>query len=931
MSISNPQAHEPRLHRNGLGVKIIFAFVAAFALVFAPLTAKAFGQTVIDRNHTDAFYVDITGDNPKVMIRNGINNNLYNMDSTEIQIANSAYIKTEKCAEVFELFDNGYYPQLGESSKDGYYSACGASGAEPGMSAPGQDDLGAKVKIKFTKVTGPGKISFFNNNEMSVADDGSDAIVPFMESKNLYIQAGDVLPIPGHQHGHWYFEHAGKYTLTGRAIVIKKDGSQVASDSFTLTFNVLKNGLDERPAPAAKVLSEIPDTAELPAAPSPANPGSGDTGTVQPGSGNTDPGNADDGANDDANDGADTPSPTQPGETQPGTGNTDGTSPETNSPVPGTPGTASSPRLVLSKGHIDLFHVIAKDGKLVLNAKDDTGSSPVERRAEDIIVHVGEAAITKFPAQFASKFGVPAGYFLGQSGDKQGVLPFPGWDTGAVRPDFDAIDLEFLEVKGPGKVFTYQIGGFNGPASPLASGHFELQTGDKIHQAYPAHVHTNWVFTKPGVYTMKMRAKDARAGASTVSNEATYIWYVGNDVPKELIDGTYKGDPSEVQPSPGDVQPMPGANDGLPNDGVPGGSGTDTGNAQPQPGSQPAPGPQPGSQLSPQPASGNAPGTPTHGSGIATVVPAVNQPQYVDAILPMIKDDRSQPAKWVNPGSLAFAIGDAGRATTSENIGRIPAGSAVWMISSSQVAGVPWLGINSQHPTLLAKTTGHLKLALTSFSGPGAMEVFYSNNFGGAGQRIFSGVNGSVGGSIVLNPNVHAHPNWVFTKAGTYRVGITTTATLKNGKTVSNHGTLVFNVGSGDGVTSGHFDFGAAIGQALAGSAGTGAGRGGAGGGVGRGTVATNVLGSLNDALAGGDASLADGTGLGDGVAGGENASVKSLSGTGLGDAMVSSDGAGSGSGGWTTTNTLIGSGVVLLLANTVLQAMRLVQMRRMA
>ncbi|WP_124054296.1 TIGR03773 family transporter-associated surface protein [Arcanobacterium ihumii] len=912
MSISNPQAHEPRLQRNNLGIKIIFAFLATFALVFAPMTTKAFGQTIIDRNHTDAFYVDITGNKPKVMIRNGINNDLYSMDNSEIRIADYAYKNDEKCAEFFELFDNGYYPQLGEASKNGYYSACGAAGAEPGMSAPGQDDLGVKVKVKFTKVTGPGKISFFNNNEMPAQDDGSDAILPFMESGNLFIQAGDVMSIPGHQHGHWYFEHSGKYTLTGRAIVIKKDGSQVLSDSFTLTFNVLKNAGDERPAQAVKVLSEIPDTADLPAKPSPTNPA-----PTNPGSG------------DDANGSDTTPSPTQPGEPQPnepqpGSGDTGGTSPDTNSPVPGTPGTTSSPRLVLSKGHIDLFHVIAKDGKLVLNAKDDTGSSPVERKAEDIIVHVGSQSKTDLPQKFAGMFGVSAGYLLGQNGDKQGVLPFPGWDTGAVRPNFDAIDLDFLEVKGPGKVFTYQVGGFTTPKSPLASGKFELLSGDKIHQAQPGHVHTNWIFTKPGVYTMKMRAKDARAGASAVSNEATYVWYVGNDVPKELIDGTYKGDPSEVQPSPGDVQPnpgdvqpTPGTNDGLPNNGVPNDNGTGTNPGVPSP--QPVPGP------APQPSSGSTPGAPAHGSGAATAAPAVNHPQYVDAIVPLIKDDRSQPAKWVNPSSLAFAIGDAGRATTTENIGRIPAGTAVWMISNSQVAGVPWVGINSQHPTLLAKTTGHLKLTLTSFSGPGAMEVFYSNNFGGAGQRIFSGVNGSAGGSIVLNPNVHAHPNWVFTKAGTYRVGITTTATLKNGKTVSNTGTLVFNVGSADGVTSGHFDFGAAIGQALVGSAGTGTGRGGMGGG----TVATNVLGSLNDALAGNDAALAGDAGLGNNaVAGGENAGVKSLSGAGLDDTMASSDGAGSG---WSTTNVLIGAGVVLLLVNAVLQAMRLVQTRRMA
>lgn len=913
-------------------VKNFLAIFTVLALISLPVTANAAGKTIIDKNHTDAFFVEIRGEKPKVMIRNGIRATLYDMATTEIHIADYAYLKSPDCASQFlDMFKSGSYPQLGEEGKDGYHGVCGAPGSEPGMSAPGQKEDNVNVKIKFTKVTGPGKIGFFNNNDLATDEDGKDALVPFLESGSFYINAGDVLPIPGHRHGHWYFEHAGVYTLTGRAIVTKNDdGSKKYSDPFTLTFRVLKSKSDQRNTPAERVLSQITD----------------DMGQKEenkkPNDGKpSKPGNADAGAGDNQNPGATDQNPGNPDQSQP-------SQPEPQLPQPPSPqpqpqpqlpkpdanpdnnGTAespsypstpsTSPRTLIDKGHIDLFNVQSENGKLVLNAKDDTGITPVLRKPEEILMHVNDNARIKFPPEFAKLLGSKANadfsaplYFLGQNGENQDSTPFPGWDTSGVRPDYTAINLQFLEVSGPGKVYLYNTPGVGGPRAQLASQNFELKSGEEIQQNYPAHVHTNWIFTKPGVYTMKVRAVDARSAnvgnlpevagmlympGAGVSNTATYTWYVGSEVPNHLLGGM--GNQNNSSQNGGMAQ-----NDG--NAGNPPAGNANNGAANSNSG------------LANSQANSSAPAN--HGNSASATNSAVHKQSYVDAIFPRIKDDRTQPAKWVDPASLAFAIGNAGKARISESVGHISAGSDVWMISSSQVSGVPWLGVNSQHPSLLAKTTGHLKLALTSFSGPGAMEVFYSNNFGGVGKRIFSGVNGSANGSIVLSPNVHAHPNWVFSKPGTYKVGITTTATLRNGQNVSNHTVLTFNVGAGSGVTSGHFDLGAMIGKALAGSAGT-----------------TNSGGSTaNNVNLGRGAGHAANNGVlddGEGALGGENnANAKPLTSVNADESGNSLDNGNyfGGANSWWNANVLLSVVIVLLLINVALSAMRLMQSRKKA
>ena len=93
----------------------------------------------------------------------------------------------------------------------------------------------------------------------------------------------------------------------------------------------------------------------------------------------------------------------------------------------------------------------------------------------------------------------------------------------------------------------------------------------------------------------------------------------------------------------------------------------------------------------------------------------------------------------------------------------------MWFIPSTQFAGVPWLGLNSQREEIVTGTTGGVQFTLDAVEGPGRVAVFNAGALGsGVGEHVFDGP----GSSYTLGPNTHAHQNWVFTAPGTYTLTI---------------------------------------------------------------------------------------------------------------------------------------------------------------
>ena len=471
------------------------------------------------------------------------------------------------------------------------------------------------------------------------------------------------------------------------------------------------------------------------------------------------------------------------------------------------------------RGHVDVFYVTSHGGELSLSMKEDITGGGVQRPGDDVVLHVSDAAWSEATA------GVDgigqATYFLPQSQNHDVI--WPGWDTQPVAADgYQAVDFNFQDVSGPGEVYIFETEGFGGIKSVTNDGSYNLRTGSVINQPYPAHKHINWAFTHPGTYQMTVYA----TASGQASNAVTYTWQVGGEA----------GDaPAPAAPSGGGATHGGGhAGAGA---GQPGNTGNHGGAPAPQGGGQAAPGPRAGGAR-PGPAQAPAPAAPSGGGSSSASNSGGGNAQCTPGLQPHIKDDTTSPAQWRPAHNATFYLSSNAEVNLPSNVGTVPEGKA-WMIGATQVAGVPWLGANTQHPSMHEHLASSVRWDITGFSGPGPMTVYSQGQLGQiVGEEWFRAAGGGFQGSKAIPRNTHVHPNWVFGAPGHYQVNITQSAQLSNGKKVSGSATLNFVVGGnnpGGAFSDGHFDLGAIVNPdggecAAAGVAGGGAGAGGAGG-----------------------------------------------------------------------------------------------------
>ena len=503
--------------------------------------------------------------------------------------------------------------------------------------------------------------------------------------------------------------------------------------------------------------------------------------------------------------------------------------------------------VTLDRGHADIFDLTSDaSGALTLRIKEDATGSGVMREPEQTLLAVNKSTFTQIPASVSQATGAPAAaYLLGQSGDNQATVLWPGWDTlGVTAGGYDAARFH-ISYTGPenGRIYAFTSSFTEGTKAVTNDGSFDLAPeGDDVDQPYAAHKHVNWLFTRAGRYTLTVQASawtpGATGAASAQSAARTYTIDVADEA-SCLAQYTQAPSTDQAQPAPG---VGPGSvsstnNQGAQDEGEGGATGTP---------SAPAPAPTSGTTgttgtttgANPAPASGARTTSGTTGgercvatritreateaeaatlassqapantarttltvsvgdgaSGNATdghfdLGPAIEN----GTLVARIKDDRTQPAQWVDPSSLTFALGDAARITAPADLGFVATpGSSVWLIPSTQIAGVPWLGLNSQREEIVTGTTGPVQFTLDAVEGPGRVAVFNAGALGsGVGEHVFDGP----GTGYTLGANTHAHQNWVFTAPGTYTLTISMRVT-PNGAALAGSG-----FGSGGDLTA---------------------------------------------------------------------------------------------------------------------------------
>ena len=501
----------------------------------------------------------------------------------------------------------------------------------------------------------------------------------------------------------------------------------------------------------------------------------------------------------------------------------------------------------LDRGHADIFDLTSDvSGTLTLRIKEDATGSGVMREPEQTLLAVNKSTLTQIPASVSQATGAPsAAYLLGQSGDNQATVLWPGWDTlGVTAGGYDAARFH-ISYTGPenGRIYAFTSSLTEGTKAVTNDGSFDLAPGgDDIDQPYAAHKHVNWLFTRAGRYTLTVQASAWTPGNTGAANAIAPARTYTIDVADEASCLAESG----AAPSTDQAQPAPGVgpgsvsstnNQGAQDEGEGGATGTP---------SAPAPAPTSGTTgttgtttgANPAPASGARTTSGTTGgercvatritreateaeaatlasnsapantarttltvsvgdgaSGNATeghfdLGPAIEN----GTLVARVKDDRTQPAQWVDPSSLTFALGDAARITAPADLGFVATpGSSVWLIPSTQIAGVPWLGLNSQREEIVTGTTGPVQFTLDAVEGPGRVAVFNAGALGsGVGEHVFDGP----GTGYTLGANTHAHQNWVFTAPGTYTLTISMRVT-PNGEALAGSG-----FGSGGDLTA---------------------------------------------------------------------------------------------------------------------------------
>ena len=501
----------------------------------------------------------------------------------------------------------------------------------------------------------------------------------------------------------------------------------------------------------------------------------------------------------------------------------------------------------LDHGHADIFDLTSDaSGALTLRIKEDATGSGVMREPEQTLLAVNKSTLTQIPASVSQATGAPAAaYLLGQSGDNQATVLWPGWDTlGVTAGGYDAARFH-ISYTGPadGRIYAFTSSFTEGTKAVTNDGSFDLAPeGDDIDQPYAAHKHVNWLFTRAGRYTLTVQASAWTPGNTGAANAQSAVHTYTIDVADEascLAESAAAPSTDQAQPAPaapGSVsstnnQPAQDQADngaaGAPSAPAPstgttgtnGTGGTTTGaNPAPSSGARTTSGTTGGERCvatritreateaeAATLASNNAPANTARttltvsvgegASGNATeghfdLGPAIEN----GTLVARVKDDRSQPAQWVDPTSLTFALGDAARITAPADLGFVATpGSSVWLIPSTQIAGVPWLGLNSQREEIVTGTTGPVQFTLDAVEGPGRVAVFNAGALGsGVGEHVFDGP----GTGYTLGANTHAHQNWVFTAPGTYTLTITMRVT-PNGAALAGSG-----FGSGGDLTA---------------------------------------------------------------------------------------------------------------------------------
>lgn len=176
----------------------------------------------------------------------------------------------------------------------------------------------------------------------------------------------------------------------------------------------------------------------------------------------------------------------------------------------------------------------------------------------------------------------------------------------------------------------------------------------------------------------------------------------------------------------------------------------------------------------------------------------------------LARDDSAATPVWRDPADVVFDVSDNAHLTLPEDkafsfVGAEP-GSQVWVVPQTEQADVPWLGWNTQAPSLTDNVDRGLTMEFLGHQGPGEFSLFLQNGGFEEPQLLWSTATGATDGFWV-DLGTHTHANWVFSEPGIHQVRVRMSgqgAGESAGSDVAAEATLTFAVGAGTDVAQAH-------------------------------------------------------------------------------------------------------------------------------
>lgn len=242
----------------------------------------------------------------------------------------------------------------------------------------------------------------------------------------------------------------------------------------------------------------------------------------------------------------------------PGTSATPSAAGATTAPTSGTPGRAASPSAatspgraatpsadpaleqnvaanepisqtpaVIEAGHVDLGPRLI-GGKLTVSLRDDSAASPVWRDPNKTVLRVRDGALIQVSQGEDYKFLADSKrvYVLPQTQKTQ--LVWLGWNTqdpAVTKLIQGGVNMRIEQVKGPGRSWLILQEGTFGKPKVLAD---SAASAQDIWVDTNTHVHANWIFSKPGIYLVKVSFKATGVDGKTYQATTTLRFAVGD-------------------------------------------------------------------------------------------------------------------------------------------------------------------------------------------------------------------------------------------------------------------------------------------------------------------------------------------------------------------------------------------------------------------